>query len=118
MRAWGGWPRGGPRFGAGLFPILVEIMKAETIVALALAGFPNAEIARIVGSRPRRVREVISAAIKAGVPIAPNAERMALRRAGNGPSAPVPRSPLAYAQGKNVRQIGLQDSQAWKGLQM
>lgn len=65
-------------------------MKQREIVALAVAGHHNAEIARIVGSRPRKVREVLSAAIKAGAPIAPNAERMASRRGGNGPPAPVP----------------------------
>lgn len=57
-------------------------MKSETIVRLAMAGHSNAEISAIVGSRPRRVREVLAAAIKAGMPIAPNGERTASCRAG------------------------------------
>lgn len=61
-------------------------MKQEQVIRLALAGRSNAEISAIVGSRPRRVREVLSAAIRAGVPIAPNAERVASRGAGNEPS--------------------------------
>ena len=90
----GGVP-GRPVRKTGLFPLYGEVVvKAEQIVALALAGLPNAEIARIVGSRPRRIREVLSAAIKAGAPIAPNAERMASRRGGNGPPEAVPASPL------------------------
>lgn len=63
-------------------------MKSDKVITLALAGRSNAEISEIVGSRPRRVREILSAAIRAGAPIAPNAERMASRGAGNGAGRP------------------------------
>ncbi|MCA3653286.1 MAG: hypothetical protein IOC54_15840 [Methylobacterium sp.] len=69
-------------------------MKQREIVALAVAGHHNAEIAVIVGSRPRKVREVIAAAIRAGAPIAANADRIASRGAGDGPPAPVLDLPL------------------------
>ena len=69
-------------------------MKLDDIIAPALAGLPNAEIAALVGSRPRKVREIVSAAIRAGVPIAPNADRVASRRASDGAPEAVPASPL------------------------
>jgi hypothetical protein len=69
-------------------------MKQNEIVRLALAGLPNAEIGAIVGSRPRRIREVIAAAIRAGAPIAANADRIASRRASDGAPEAVPLLPL------------------------
>lgn len=79
-----GWP-GSPVIARRAFPFKREVVvKSEEIVSLALAGHPNSEIELLVGSRPRRIREVIAAAIRAGAPIAPNGKRIASRRAGNG----------------------------------
>ncbi len=69
-------------------------MKQQQVIRLALAGRSNAEIAALVGSRPRRIREVIAAAIRAGAPIAANADRIASRRASDGAPEAVPASPL------------------------